>query len=67
MDCVAAFISGLIVGYVFFHRNLSDYKFRLKKDGKEIFYIANKTVEEKWMDGLAEFSYVDLKEENQYD
>lgn len=55
MYCVAAFISGLIVGYIFFHRNLLDYKFCLKNDGKHIFYIADKTIEEKWIDGLAEF------------
>lgn len=63
MDYMLTFVVGLVVGYVVFRRNISDYRFRIVKDGKAAFYVANKVVDEKWADGLAEFSYIDLKEE----
>lgn len=56
------FAIGMLVGYNMFKTGrLLDYKFRIFNNGKEQLYLAHKIVTECWVDGLAEFTVVDLK------
>lgn len=62
---ILSFICGVIIGIGYNHiitRRFIDSKFRIIVDGKEKLYVANKVVTERWVDGLAEFEVIDLKE-----
>lgn len=66
--CCAFVVCGIFIGmgYVRLIANkLKDSKFRIVVDGNEKLYVANKVVTERWIDGLAVFEVIDLKEYKQ--